>query len=217
MMDRPQPVTRELERDLENLRKLNIWFGSHRLVRGFLRRWLRPGSRARVLDLATGSADIPRMMAAWARAHGIRLEIDAVDAHPSTLSVARSRSALFPEINLVEADALSFAPSEPYDIVCCSLALHHFSEEDAVVLLRRCRELARGHVLVADLARSVPALIGIHALTATFFREPMTKFDARMSIRRAFSFSELEAMAMRAGWREFGHERFPIARQAIWM
>ncbi len=216
-MDRPQPVSAELEVDLENLRKLNVWFGSHRLVRGFLQKWLKPGTSARVLDLATGSGDIPRMMVEWARGCGVTLEIEAVDAHPSTLAIARSLSAGFPEITFVEADALTFDPDGRYDIVCCSLALHHFGEADAVTLLRRCRELSRGHVLVADLARSVVALIGIHALTATIFREPMTKYDARMSIRRAFSFRELAEMARAAGWESFGHRRFPVARQAVWM
>ena len=47
MMDRPQPVSAELERDLERLRQLNRWFGSYRLVLGFMRRWIQPGARAR--------------------------------------------------------------------------------------------------------------------------------------------------------------------------
>jgi len=42
LMDRPQPVTRELERDLANIRSLNRRFGSYRQVRHFLRRWLKP-------------------------------------------------------------------------------------------------------------------------------------------------------------------------------
>src|SRR5213076_473370 len=59
MMDRPQPVSTELERDLERLRQLNRWFGSYRLVSIFMRRWIMPGAQIRVVDLATGSGDIP--------------------------------------------------------------------------------------------------------------------------------------------------------------
>jgi hypothetical protein len=33
MMDRPQPVSPELERDLERLRQLNRWFGATVLFR----------------------------------------------------------------------------------------------------------------------------------------------------------------------------------------
>jgi len=67
LMDRPQPVTPELERDLANLRSFNRWFGSHRLVRRFLQRWLRPNGTARILDVATGSGDIPRLIVDHAR------------------------------------------------------------------------------------------------------------------------------------------------------
>ena len=37
MMDRPQPVSAELETDLHNLRQLNRYFGSYRLIEHFLR------------------------------------------------------------------------------------------------------------------------------------------------------------------------------------
>jgi hypothetical protein len=48
------------------------------------------------------------------------------------------------------------------------------------------------------------------------YREPMTKHDARLSVARAFSFDEMQDLARLAGWTNFGHESFPIARQAIW-
>ena len=85
MMDRPQPVSPELERDLERLRQLNRWFGSHRLVSTFMRRWILPGARMRVVDLATGSGDIPRLLVDHARTIGAQIEVDAVDRQAATL------------------------------------------------------------------------------------------------------------------------------------
>src|SRR5207302_7437718 len=58
MMDRPQPVSAELERDLKHIRQLNRWFGNYRLVLHFVRRWITPDARMRIIDLATGSGDI---------------------------------------------------------------------------------------------------------------------------------------------------------------
>jgi hypothetical protein len=72
-------------------------------------------------------------------------------------------------------------------------------------------------VLVSDLRRGWLATIGVHLLTATVFREPMTKYDARLSAVRAFSFSEMNQLARRAGWTSFGHRSFPFARQAVWL
>src|SRR3954463_13612292 len=96
MMDRPQPVSLELERDLERLRQLNRWFGSHRLVSTFIRRWIFPGAQMRVVDLATGSGDIPRLIVDYGRKIGSRLEIDAVDHQPATLEIAQDLSAEYP-------------------------------------------------------------------------------------------------------------------------
>ncbi len=218
LMDRPQPVTPELEVDLANLVGINRHFGSHRLIRGFLRRWFRPGESYRVLDLCTASGDIPRLMVDWARAHRVSLRIEAVDYQASTLAIARRLSAGHPEITYREGDALQVAgEAGAYDFVFCSLALHHFSEADAVRVLRRCRELARLGVVVADLERGWTAAAGVWLMTAVLYREPMTKFDARLSVRRAFSHEELAGVARAAGWEDFQHARFPIARQAVWL
>jgi 2-polyprenyl-3-methyl-5-hydroxy-6-metoxy-1,4-benzoquinol methylase len=218
LMDRPQPVSEELEVDLQNLVRINQHFGSHRLIRWFLRRWLRPGGTYRVLDVCTASGDIPRLMVDWARPRNITLAVDAVDFQAATLEIARRRSAAHPEVTFLQGDARAL-DGEPgaYDFVLCSLALHHFSEADASRVLRRCRELSRGGVMVADLERGWLAAAGVWLMTAILYREPMTRYDARVSVRRAFDFSELDALARAAGWEEFRHGRFAIARQAIWI
>ena len=216
-MDRPQPVSPELASDLRNLRTLNRYFGSHRLVRNFLRRWILPGDRLRILDLATASGDIPRLVVEFARTVGAKVEIDAVDFQESTIEIARQLSGGFPEIRYHCADIHHFGEERSYDIVLFSLAIHHFSEGEAVALLRRCRALSRGKILVSDLCRSWFAKFGVDLLTATIFREPMTRNDARVSAARAFSFPELDQIARQAGWRGYNHRRFRFARQAIWL
>ena len=217
MMDRPQPVSAELERDLERLRQLNRWFGSHRLVLNFMRCWFKPHTRTRIVDLATGSGDIPRLIANYARGIGAQVEIDALDRQSATLEIARKLSSSYPEIHYREADILEWNPVETYDIALCTLALHHFSDEDAVSVLRQCRQLSRRFVLVSDLRRGFLLRTGVYLLTATIFREPMTRHDARLSAVRAFSFSEIRNLALRAGWKHFGHKKFRFARQAIWL
>jgi 2-polyprenyl-3-methyl-5-hydroxy-6-metoxy-1,4-benzoquinol methylase len=217
MMDRPQPVSAELERDLERLRQLNRWFGSHRLVLNFMRRWIKPHTRTRIVDLATGSGDIPRLLADYSRRIGAQIEIDAVDRQAATLEIARRLSAGYPEISYHAANILEWDCAQAYDIALCSLVLHHFSDEDAVSLLRRCRALSKRFVVVSDLRRGLLLQAGVHLLTALIFREPMTRFDARLSAERAFSFVEMRELAIQAGWKDFGHKKFRFARQAIWL
>ena len=96
LMDRPQPVTAELVSDLRNLRQLNRHFGSYALTTHFLRRWIQPGAQLRVLDLATGSGDIPRLVIDYARKVGATVTVEAIDQQSSTLEIARGLSADYP-------------------------------------------------------------------------------------------------------------------------
>ena len=229
LMDRPQPVTRELERNLANLRSFNRWFGGHGLVRHFLRRWLKPNGNARILDVATGSGDIPRLIADHARRQDVSVQIDAIDQQESTIEIARRLSVAYPEISFYCADFFEWnlspdlkldglKPSSfPYDLVLCSLALHHFSDDDAVRALQKIRELSRARVLVADLRRARWLTCAVYFVTATIYCDQMTKTDAQLSAARAFSFLEMRKLAERSGWKNFRHRKFAVGRQAIWM
>ena len=143
--------------------------------------------------------------------------VDAIDTQASTLEIARQLSTDFPEITYHEGDIRTWNSAEPYDIVLCSLVLHHFSEEDAVRVLAHAASLSRNFTLVADLRRSRLASLGVAALTATILRHPMTHHDARLSMARAFSSQELCQLARRAEWKAFRHAHFKFARQAIWL
>ncbi len=216
LMDRLDASPAELDAALRSLRGLNRWFGSYHIIAHFIRRWIKPDERLRIADLCTGSADIPRYIADHARRVGAQVEITAVDFHPVTIETAQRFSADYPEIKCVQADVLTFNDA-PFDIVICSLALHHFADEDAVRLLRRARELSNGHVLISDLRRSVFAILGVHLLTTFLFADCMTRHDGRASVRRAFTLDELRDLARLAGWENFGGRTFRFARQAIWI
>jgi 2-polyprenyl-3-methyl-5-hydroxy-6-metoxy-1,4-benzoquinol methylase len=217
LMDRPDPSTPELARALINLQKLNRHFGSYRIIRHFLNRWLKPGETVTILDACTGFGDIPRLMVEWARRRGSLVKVLAVDMQSATLDIARRRSTQFPEISYVQGDIRSFEPGDRFDIVLCSLALHHFAASEAVEILQRLSRLSDRAVLVSDLVRSISGILGVYLLTSTVFRNPMTKFDGRLSIRRAFSFAEMGRLALEAGWEGFGHRRFLVSHQALWL
>ena len=216
-MDRQQPVTPELEAEMRNLEAINRQFGSHRLMRRFLERWLNPGRCYRVVDLCSGAGDLPRVMVDWARAREIMLRIDAVDASEASLEIARKASGDYPEISYVRSDVLKFESKDTYDLVVCSLALHHFSDEQAVAVLRKCRDLSHRYVLVSDLERSLLTLTGVNLLTTFCYTEAETRRDGMTSVRRAFSYREFRALAVAADWQDFGHSRFFLCRQAVWL
>ena len=217
LMDRPEAEPADLVQALANIENLNRFFDGYRLVRHVVDRWLVADTSVSILDLCTGGADVPRYLVRLARSRGVRLRLVALDMHPVTLQIAQQRSAAYPEIELVQDDALSFSPPRKFDYVLCLLSLHHFSMEDARLLLRRSLSPAERGILVGDLRRSDFALGGIYFLTATVMRHRMTKVDGRLSIQRAFSWTELADLAHSAGWRNFRQKAFSFTRQAIWL
>src|SRR5260370_37027624 len=143
MMDRPQMVSAELEIDLENLEKLNRFFGSYALVRYFLRRWLRPGRSFTAIDLCTGLGDIPRFIVNWCRMNHVAVRITAVDFQRATLELATERSKPYPEMAFLESEVFKFVPISPAVFVFCSLPLLHFADGARLSFLCRARVLSR--------------------------------------------------------------------------
>jgi SAM-dependent methyltransferase len=215
LMDRPQPVSPALERDLANLRGLNRWFGAARIVRKLLGPELRGGGVIRIADLCSGSGDLPRLMVELGRRHGTEVLVEAVEAHPATWSIGKKFCQDEPGITFVQADVRTWEPALTPDWIVCSLALHHFTEADAVRILTGMRRFAARGMLVADLERTWWAAAGIYAASGCY-REPMTREDMRRSARAAFSRDELRALAAQAGWPSPKPERFWYGRQALW-
>ena len=203
-MDAADQDRRELARSLADLRGVNRWLGGTRVVLHHFARLAaaHPRPSWRVLDVATGSADIPLALAAWARSRGMRLHVVATDSHPTTLDLAREHTSADPDVSVEAADALALPYADgAFDVALCSTALHHFDVEDeAVRVLRELDRVSRVGVIVNDLARSLPALAGARLLAATVWRtHPVTRHDGPLSVRRAFTPAELRRLARAAG------------------
>jgi ubiquinone/menaquinone biosynthesis C-methylase UbiE len=202
MMDLPGNSRELLEEDLANLRTINRSLGAYRGVLRYLRGVTRAG-RIRafsLLDLGTGAGDIPAALARWARKEGIDVKIVGLDLDQVTLDVAGEQTQSCPEVSLVRADVfrLPFLPSS-FDFVHASQLLHHFTEDEIVALLKDCSTIARRGILVSDLVRHPLAYYGISALARLFSRNKMTRTDAPLSVKRAFTLGEWRALFSRAG------------------
>ncbi len=195
----------EYSGNLADIRKVNRFLGDYRITLKFLsslvptEMWFltRP---LRVLDVATGSADIPVAIVKWARRQGIRIEVTAVDNNPIAVREAADFTRGFPEITVAIADGFSL-PFEDgsFDIVLCVKALHHFSEEEEVRMLKELGRVAAAGYIVMDLRRSWVAWALITILTRLFTRNRLTRHDGPMSVLRSYTVSELDASAGRAG------------------
>ena len=201
MMDLPGQRRELLEDDLRNLRIINRLLGNYsNVVRGLARLvGTQRIDRFSLLDIGTGSGDIPTAIARWARRNGIAVRISALEPEPVTVAQAAEQTRDFSEVTVVRGDGM--APpfhSASFDFVLASQLLHHFSEEQIVRLLRIWSPLARRAIIVSDLVRHPLAYYGIRLLTKCFTRNAMTRTDAPLSVARAFTLGEWRALLREA-------------------
>lgn len=202
LMDLPGQSRELLEEDLRNLRVLNRCLGGSRaVIRGLTRAVQRQGlSKFSLLDVGTGSGDIPAVIASWARNKGLGGQIVGLEAEPVTIQAAVRQTKHLPEIAIVRGDATQPPfPSGSFDFVVASQLLHHFSEEIIISNLRVWSKLARRAIIISDLVRHPVAYYGIGCLTRLATRNIMTLTDAPLSVKRAFTLSEWKDLFNRAG------------------
>ncbi len=196
LMDDPDVSGEELERALRELEIINRWLGGYRTTRigvGRLTRRLGAGQPMTVLDIGAGGTDLRAIL----RSSDRRFEVTALDINPRV----RELAALHGHGSAVvtgSAHALPY-PDRSFDIVHASLFLHHCTDFEAIQLLQQAARIARVGVVINDLHRHAFALAGITALTALLSRSPIVRYDARVSVRRAFTRQDLDTILGRAG------------------
>lgn len=198
------------------MRWINRWQGGVATALGFLRSRpeLRPGCSATLLDVATGTADIPLLMEGWARRRGVELRVTATDVSDEVLAAARGYlRGKGAAVRLDRADALALPYADgSFDYVTCNMALHHFAPAEAVQVLQELERVARRAVLVGDLARSRVAYWGARLLFGLLLRDPMVRHDAPLSVLRAYTAPELRALAVEAGFPDARVRSRPVFR-----
>ena len=216
-MDDPAADPGDLRRSLAYIRRINTLLGYTRASVGHLRRFSRnwrPGETIRILDVATGSADIPRAILRWADRKGFDLRIVAVDRHAVTASAA-ALATTDPRLQIVQADVfdLPFPPGS-FDYALTAMFLHHLDEAQIVEVLRTMDRLATRGIVVADLLRHYRAYAWITLFTA--LANPMVRHDAKVSVAQALSRQEVLELRDQAAINyvrydeHFGH-RFVLA------
>ncbi len=212
LLDLDEAPFEEVQDSLKDVQRVNKYLSGYRVllhhIAGFFERADRPLT---LLDAATGSADQPIAVARWARKMGKPVQITAIDINSKMLKFARHEARVYPEIRFVQGDVLNlpFKPNS-FDVVINSLALHHFTRDDAVAMLKGFSRLARRGVIINDLHRSRIAHAAIFLLTRILTQNRLTRYDAPVSVMNAFTPDELRVMAVEAGWQQFAvHRHFP--------
>jgi SAM-dependent methyltransferase len=196
-MDDPALDPGEHRRALAGLARLNAVSNSAGVLWPPLAKLARALNRPlRVLDVATGSGDVPRKLVARARRAGVALEASACDISPTAIAEASCGPG---GVRFFAHDAVRDPLPTGFDAVTCSLFLHHLGEEEAAALLTNMESAARHLILVNDLARSRFNYCAVWLASRLLSRSPVVRFDGPASVRSAFTPREALALAHRAG------------------
>jgi len=202
-MDGPLPPA-DLHATLDDLDRLNAWFGGYALTLRRIRRAAaaRPrGAGLRVVDVGGGRGDLAVNVVRWARRAGRPVRVLVVDSDRATLALARRRTAAYPEITLVQADAGALPLRDGgADVAHAALTLHHLDGDRAVACLAQMAAAAPV-VIVNDLLRTPLTLLLVWLATRVLRLHPVSRHDGPVSVRRAWSADEVRMLAEKAGRR----------------
>lgn len=198
-MDDPHLPRAEHLAALQGLARLNRWTGVSRPIYRILKRYARRIDRPlRVLDVATGSGDLPIDWGRRAKADKLAMHLTGVDVSETAVdrAAAAARDAGV-KIDFQCRDCLTRLPGE-FDIVICSLFIHHLREPDIAKLLVAMRSAATHAAIVCDLERSYANLAAVWFAAHTLTRSSVVHDDAVTSVRAALTRDEFRRIAEKA-------------------
>jgi ubiquinone/menaquinone biosynthesis C-methylase UbiE len=192
--------------------RFSRWFRGYTLTLDELRRIAADVDPARpltVIDVGGGGGHLAVRVVRWARQAGRTVRVIIVDRETDGLGAI---ATAFPEITRVRADATALPFREGgVHVAVTALTLHHLEPDAAVAALAEMRSAARRAVVVNDLLRNRLTLAVVWLGTRLLLCHRMSRHDGPLSVRRAYSPEELQALGEKAGLR-----RLVVHRHRLW-
>ena len=152
-----------------------------------------PEREIRILDVGCGNGDMLRTLADFAKEKNLKFRLTGIDANAFTIGHARGLSENYENINFLCVDIFEeILLEKEYDLILCTLTLHHFKDEEILTLLKGFKERSRLGIVINDLQRSALPYYLFIALCFVFRLNSMSKDDGLISILRGFKKVDLQ-------------------------
>jgi len=191
LLDSDAATPAEVQQTLADLRRINRWFGGISTTRRMLEQVVarirqRSSQRGEItlLDVGAGSGDVSLTAARQIRPPA-QIRVTLMDRMPAHLP--RNGTGTIAG----DALALPFLDNS-FDLVTCSLLIHHLEREQIVHFVNQALRVARVAVLLNDLRREPLHLALMCAGYPLFAR--LTLHDGIASVRRAYTPQELKSI-----------------------
>ena len=182
---------------LDKLEAINRLLGGNSVTIKGLKKLLKTQSKSKVikiLDLGCGNGDILRDVAKFGRNNNYRFKLMGIDANYAAIEYAKELSKNYQELSFETIDIFSEGFKEQtYDIILCTLFLHHFKNEELISFLKSTVQKATIGVVVNDLHRHRLAYY-LFKLIGLFIENKMVRKDGLTSVLRAFKRKDLETI-----------------------
>ena len=180
---------------LDKLEIINRLLGGNNVTIMGLKELLKNQSKNKIItivDLGCGHGDILRDIAKFGRKNNYTFRLIGIDANIAAIAYAKELSCDYSELSFKAIDIFSEDfKKQSYDIVLCTLFLHHFKNNELISFLKMIIERATIGVVVNDLHRHKLAYY-LFKLIGFFIKNKMIREDGLTSILRAFKKKDLE-------------------------
>lgn len=195
---------------LDKIARINHLLGGNKLTLNGVKKLLRKVSGQnliKIVDVGCGNGDMLRRLADYGLQKNLNLELIGVDANTFTIDYAAALSSGYENINYTCEDIFSKSFSElKYDIVLCTLILHHFKNDEILSLLDTFYGNAKLGFVINDLHRNVLAYRLFQALCFVFRLNEMSRKDGLTSILRGFKKQELIDFSKKLKFKKYSIE-----------
>lgn len=196
-----------LIKTLDKIAKINQLLGGNRLTIRSVEKMLKKERSSKlitIVDVGCGNGYMLRRLADYGIRNNWNLKLIGVDANAFTINYATGLSEKYSNISYRCEDIFDESFSEiKYDIVLCTLTLHHFKNEEIFKLLALFNRNSRLGFVVNDLHRNVVAYRLFQMLCFVFRMNGMARKDGLVSILRGFKKEELIAFSKKLGFKKY--------------
>lgn len=210
LMDAPDLAADLHHSALQGLQRVNRLSGTAQVLANSIQsQFGKSQTDLRILDLACGGGDVTIGLAKQLSRRGIQATIEGWDRSDTAIEFANARLKGVgqagnheSQVSFHQSDVSQLDVDGHYDVVMCTLFLHHLDREAAVDLMARMYRATRRIMLIDDLRRTWLgyrlAQLGCHLLT----RSHIVHVDGPLSVRAAFTEPEVKQLSQTAGLPE---------------